>query len=485
MGDFVNYPMSMTDILNDLTEASFDMQNVYITHNTHASTMQMPPATIPTIPDMPIPDVPMPEVTITEQPKSRGFRFRYQCEGRSAGSILGESSTSERKTYPTIKVCNYQGPAIVIVSCVTKDEKPKPHPHSLVGKDCKKGVCTLKVLNTDSISFANLGIQCVKKREVAEALNARKSINVDPYQTGFSHAKDMNIDFSTVRLCFQVFIADKDGNLKRPLPPVSSQNIIDKKAQTDLSICRMDKSSGKSTGHDEVFLLCEKVSKDDIKVRFFENDKEGNCLWEDFGSFGHTDVHRQCAIVFQTPAYKDPFITKSVSVSLQLFRPSDQACSEPREFLYQPQDPDPDRIAIKRKRKASNSKYDSTTSEPHTLDSNEIKNLLRLKTVRKTEAAGCSFNENTVKPEVPASIPICSYHNEDGLSIRAEATHVPAPPPDSYPFYDDLLTSYNPVLNSEGDFLSCVLSETSELGEMTAESLQHCLASFSTFLPEN
>lgn len=100
----VNYPMSMTDILNDLTEASFDMQNVYITHNTHASTMQMPPATIPTIPDMPIPDVPMPEVTITEQPKSRGFRFRYQCEGRSAGSILGESSTSERKTYPTIKV---------------------------------------------------------------------------------------------------------------------------------------------------------------------------------------------------------------------------------------------------------------------------------------------------------------------------------------------------------------------------------------------
>lgn len=48
------------------------------------------------------------------------------------------------------------------------------------------------------------------------------------FSAGFSHAKDMNIDFSTVRLCFQVFIADKDGNLKRPLPPVSSQNIIDK-----------------------------------------------------------------------------------------------------------------------------------------------------------------------------------------------------------------------------------------------------------------
>lgn len=37
------------------------------------------------------------------------------------------------------------------------------------------------------IRFANLGIQCVKKREVAEALNARKSINVDPYQSMYAN----------------------------------------------------------------------------------------------------------------------------------------------------------------------------------------------------------------------------------------------------------------------------------------------------------
>lgn len=43
-------------------------------------------------------------VEITEQPKQRGLRFRYECEGRSAGSIPGESSTSEKKTFPTIKV---------------------------------------------------------------------------------------------------------------------------------------------------------------------------------------------------------------------------------------------------------------------------------------------------------------------------------------------------------------------------------------------
>lgn len=31
-----------------------------------------------------------PYIEIIEQPKQRGMRFRYKCEGRSAGSIPGE-----------------------------------------------------------------------------------------------------------------------------------------------------------------------------------------------------------------------------------------------------------------------------------------------------------------------------------------------------------------------------------------------------------
>ena len=31
-------------------------------------------------------------------------RFRYECEGRTAGSILGKASTNEHKTFPSIKV---------------------------------------------------------------------------------------------------------------------------------------------------------------------------------------------------------------------------------------------------------------------------------------------------------------------------------------------------------------------------------------------
>lgn len=71
------------------------------------------------------PQKPKGEVVILEQPATKKFRFRYKCEGRSAGSIPGANSTSEIKTYPTIQVQNYNGDAIVVVSCVTKDQPYK------------------------------------------------------------------------------------------------------------------------------------------------------------------------------------------------------------------------------------------------------------------------------------------------------------------------------------------------------------------------
>jgi len=74
-------------------------------------------------------------VRITEQPQPKALRFRYICEGLSAGSIPGVRSTNENKTFPTIKVENYQGPGVVVVSCVTVDFPHRPHPHNLVGKE--------------------------------------------------------------------------------------------------------------------------------------------------------------------------------------------------------------------------------------------------------------------------------------------------------------------------------------------------------------
>lgn len=128
-----------------------------------------------------------PYVKIVEQPARCALRFRYECEGRSAGSIPGANATAENKTYPTIQVVNYKGPAVVVVSCVTKDLPYRPHPHNLVGKEgCKKGVCTMVINNPEMIcSFTSLGIQCVKRKDVEDSLKLRESIKVDPFRSEY------------------------------------------------------------------------------------------------------------------------------------------------------------------------------------------------------------------------------------------------------------------------------------------------------------
>ncbi|MED6244876.1 Nuclear factor NF-kappa-B p100 subunit, partial [Ataeniobius toweri] len=92
-----------------------------------------------------------PFLQIVEQPKQRGFRFRYGCEGPSHGGLPGASSEKNRKTYPTVKICNYQGQARVVVQLVTAlTPLPQLHAHSLVGKQCDKGICIADLQSKDS-----------------------------------------------------------------------------------------------------------------------------------------------------------------------------------------------------------------------------------------------------------------------------------------------------------------------------------------------
>ncbi|GFO11973.1 transcription factor rel/NF-kappab [Plakobranchus ocellatus] len=369
-----------------------------------------------------------PWVEILEQPKSRGLRFRYECEGRSAGSVPGENSTNDHRTYPTIKVHNYTGPAIIVVSCVTKENPPlcKAHPHAIVGRDCKKGVCTLRVKDTtDKIMFPQIGIQCAKKKDVEGALKLRKEINVDPYQTGFDHAQS-NIDLNVVRLCFQVFLPNEQGKVTRVVPPVCSHAIHDKKSSKDLVICRVDKSSGKARGKEEVFLLCDKVNKEDIKVRFFEENENGSVLWEDYGDFGQGDVHRQYAIVFRTPAYVNQEITKPQVVHIQLQRPSDGETSESIPFTYMPEDPDPDRIAEKRKRKAQRflEYWNSAGSTDSKRGSASVRGRLQhmLKGTRRIKKEPeATHGEN---PGFPTDMVAGPSGAEGGLAMAGQATTV-------------------------------------------------------------
>ncbi|XP_076296675.1 dorsal isoform X4 [Lasioglossum baleicum] len=304
----------------------------------------------------------LPYVEILEQPASKALRFRYECEGRSAGSIPGVHSTPENKTFPSIRIAAYKGRALVVVSCVTKDPPHRPHPHNLVGKEaCKRGVCTVEVSSENmTVTFANLGIQCVKKKDIEEALRIREEFRVDPFRTGFEHKKHpTSIDLNAVRLCFQVFIeGSQKGKFNVALPAVVSDPIFDKKAMLDLVISELSHHNAPVTGGMKMIVLCEKVAKEDIQVRFFE-EKDGQMVWEGFGDFQPADVHKQTAITFKTPTYRGQKVDQPVQVYIQLKRPSDGATSESLPFQMLPLDTD-DPVESRRKRQ----KFDNS---PNTL----------------------------------------------------------------------------------------------------------------------
>jgi hypothetical protein len=150
----------------------------------------------------------VPCVKIVEQPAGNKLRFRYECEGRSAGALHGVNYSPDNKTYPSIQILGYKGPAVVVVSCVEEKEPYRCHPHKLVGKDgmCKKGVCSMDI-NTPEMTatFQNLGIQCVRRKDAPASLAQREKIQVDPFKQGFMHA-NMAINLNAIRLCFQVKI---------------------------------------------------------------------------------------------------------------------------------------------------------------------------------------------------------------------------------------------------------------------------------------
>ncbi|XP_067245658.1 nuclear factor NF-kappa-B p105 subunit [Chanodichthys erythropterus] len=328
-----------------------------------------------------------PCLRIVEQPKQRGFRFRYGCEGPSHGGLPGASSEKNRKSYPQVKICNYQGAARVVVQLVTNSPEPHLHAHSLVGKQCDKGICIADLQPKDSvISFPNLGILHVTKKNVSKVLEERM---IEAYRMGYNYGisihpeidglqgevripreitdparglisnaanqQSKEMDLSVVRLMFTAFLPDSDGGFSRRLEPVISDPIFDSKAPnaSNLKIVRMDRTAGCVTGGEEVYLLCDKVQKDDIQVRFYEDDDSG-LTWEAYGDFSPTDVHRQFAIVFKTPKYRDQNLQKPISVFVQLKRKSDNETSEPKPFTYHPQIIDKEEVQRKRQKTLPN-----------------------------------------------------------------------------------------------------------------------------------
>ncbi|XP_023391015.1 transcription factor RelB [Pteropus vampyrus] len=198
---------------------------------------------------------------------------------------------------------------VEVTAClVWKDWPHRVHPHSLVGKDCTDGVCRVRLRPHVSPrhSFNNLGIQCVRKKEIEAAIERKIQLGIDPYNAG-SLKNHQEVDMNVVRICFQASYRDQQGQM-RQMDPVLSEPVYDKKSTntSELRICRINKESGPCTGGEELYLLCDKVQKGP------GNHESVFCLCA-FASSGHFVSMESC----NTP----PYFFLSLLIPAGLFLP--------------------------------------------------------------------------------------------------------------------------------------------------------------------
>ncbi|KAF7994502.1 hypothetical protein HCN44_003974 [Aphidius gifuensis] len=278
-------------------------------------------------------------IEVIEQPV-RTLTFKYQCEGP-----MKSNTHKLEKKFISLRIHGgYEGPALLFASCVTKNQddykKFRPHPHKIIGKNCNsQGIYVLPVVlkNDNVINIPQLNILCIKKIDYAKTLQERAKINVDPFQAGFDYKNETNtIDPSAIRLCFQIFHYNKvDG--KVCLQKLSNPIVTNPIYNNDLKICKLSPDNGPACGGTDVILLCEKIQKNDIKIRFFVKDSNNKIIWESFGGFNPViDIHKQYAIFFKTPAYKNQTIYETVEVFVELIRPSNGDVSNTCSFKYIP-----------------------------------------------------------------------------------------------------------------------------------------------------
>lgn len=137
--------------------------------------------------------------------------------------------------------------------------------------------------------FNNLGILCAKRKDVKERLRVREQLQVDPFGTGFNHRSHTFklIDLNVVRLCFQVYLPDSTtGKFNHALEPIVSEEIYDKKAMSELAIAKLSHYSAPAKGGKSIIMLCDRVLKEDIQIRFYKNDRNGEIVWEKLAPFG-------------------------------------------------------------------------------------------------------------------------------------------------------------------------------------------------------
>ncbi|XP_061711042.1 nuclear factor NF-kappa-B p110 subunit isoform X2 [Cydia pomonella] len=281
-----------------------------------------------------------PFLRIVEQPQDH-FRFRYRSEMVGThGCLLGKTSlTSKVKTHPTVELVNWNMRALIRCR-LAQHLKSDEHPHQLLEDEQEDRDVSAEVPERGSyrVGFAGMSIIHTAKKDVPALLfkkyKDKKGKPIDNRELmSFCETEARGINLNIVRLRFSAHDIDTDREI---CSPVFSEPIHNMKsaATNDLKICRISKFYGRPKGGEDVYILVEKVNKKNIEIRFVERNENNAITWWAKAHFLQSDVHHQYAIVFRTPAYKNQEITDDVKVSVELVRPSDGRCSDPKEFTY-------------------------------------------------------------------------------------------------------------------------------------------------------
>ncbi|CAG9760975.1 unnamed protein product [Ceutorhynchus assimilis] len=259
-----------------------------------------------------------PFLRFIEQPANK-YRFRYKSEMLGTRDCL-KGITSDRlgrPTYPTVELVNYSGSAMIRFGGMGIIHTPR---RNVVVELSKK----MLVLKKELIA------RCEGMRRELTA-NEIEEIRV------LAVRKSRDINLNAVCLRFDAFFV-RNGILYSICPPIFSHGIINLRSPLtgDLKIVRMNRCVSHAEGGEEIFLLVERLTSPNIRIRLFELDADNREVWEAYGTFSELDIHHHYAIVFRTPAFRDQNITHPVMVLIELVRPSDFARSDVRNFWYIP-----------------------------------------------------------------------------------------------------------------------------------------------------
>lgn len=151
---------------------------------------------------------------ITEQPVEK-FRFRYKSEMHGThGSLNGQTSQRNTKTFPEVELVGYKGPAIIRCS-LFQTNLESPHSHQLVVRKDDHDICDPHELKVSPevgffAEFKNMGIIHTAKKFIVEELLKKKRKRLgrevltkkeeqELYKQTEKEAKDMNLNQVSIK----------------------------------------------------------------------------------------------------------------------------------------------------------------------------------------------------------------------------------------------------------------------------------------------